>query len=117
MKKPQWILLGITGVFICLLIGIFVGRNLTGSYINIHNSSDPQNPTTSATQNDGRMNINTATSDQLQMLPGIGETLAQRIIDYRTEHGDFKSVKELLQVNGIGESKLEQIKPYIKVND
>lgn len=117
MKKPQWILLGITGVFICLLVGIFVGRNLSGSYIRIHNSADSQDSIAATEQNDGRMDINTATSDQLQMLPGIGETLAQRIIDYRTEHGDFKTVGELLQVSGIGESKLEQIKPYIKVTD
>ena len=114
MKKPQWILLGITGVFICLLVGIFVGRNLGGSYIRLHNSSDPQDSVVATEQNDGRLDINTATSEQLQMLPGIGETLAQRIIDYRTEHGDFKTVDELLQVNGIGESKLKQLKPYIK---
>ena len=65
--------------------------------------------TTASTENHGLVNINTATQTELMSLPGIGEVLAQRIIDYRTEHGDFHSVGELLNVSGIGEKKLEAI--------
>lgn len=57
----------------------------------------------------GLININTATAQQLQSLPGIGEVLSQRIIEYRDAHGAFQSVGELLNVSGIGEKKLEAI--------
>ena len=116
MKKTQWLLIGITGIFLCLLVGIFVGRNLTGAYVPLDIAIDHEN--TSATgqesSQDGKIDINTATLQQLQMLPGIGETLAQRILDYRAEHGDFTSVEQLTEVSGIGPGKLEDIKPYIK---
>ena len=49
------------------------------------------------------------------LLPGVGETIAKRIIEYRTENGEFAAVEDLLKVNGIGEKKLDQMKPYIKV--
>lgn len=55
------------------------------------------------------VDINTATSEQLQTLPGIGPVLAQRIIDYRNEYGTFDSIGELINVSGIGEKKLEAI--------
>ncbi|SDN91428.1 competence protein ComEA [Actinomyces ruminicola] len=59
---------------------------------------------------DGRININTATAAQLEGLPGIGPALAQRIVDYRTEHGPFTSVDELMSVSGIGAAKLEGLR-------
>lgn len=59
------------------------------------------------------ININKADVDMLMMLDGIGEVMAQRIIDYRTEHGAFESVEDLLEVKGIGEKTLEKMKPMI----
>ena len=116
MKKPQRILIIITAVFICLLVGIFVGRNFTGNYITLQNAdSSTQGTSPAGDVQDGRIDINTATLQQFQLLPGIGETLAQRIIDYRNEHGNFSTIEDLLNVNGIGESKLTDMKPYIKV--
>lgn len=64
-------------------------------------------------QDDIRVNINTATREQLETLPGIGATLAQRIIDYRNENGFFSSPEDLLKVKGIGEKKLEKLKDKI----
>lgn len=61
----------------------------------------------------GPVDLNTATVEQLQTLPGIGPVLAQRIIDYRTAHGSFASVDGLQQVGGIGPSKFAQIKPHV----
>lgn len=116
MKKPQWILIGITAAFCCILIGVFIGRNMAQTFIPadnaIHSATDES---TDAQQNhDGRININTATEQQLMLISGIGEVTAQKIIAYRTENGDFKVVEDLLNVSGIGEKKLEQMKPYIK---
>jgi competence protein ComEA len=61
------------------------------------------------------VNLNTATLDQLETLPGIGPTLAQRIIDYRMEHGPFRSVDELLEVSGIGDQRLADIRSKVAI--
>jgi len=62
-----------------------------------------------------KININTATLEELQTLPRIGPAIAQRIIDYRKEHGPFKRIEDLLKVQGIGERVFEQIKDRITV--
>ncbi len=59
------------------------------------------------------VNINTAEKEELEQIPGIGETMAQRIIEYREENGRFSSLEELLNIPRIGEKTLEKIKPYI----
>jgi competence protein ComEA len=64
---------------------------------------------------DAPVNLNTATLDQLESLPGIGPALGQRIIDYREEHGPFGSVDELDNVSGIGEKTLENLRPLVSV--
>lgn len=63
--------------------------------------------------NEMLVNINTATAEHLQTLPGIGPALAQRIISYRAENGPFASVAELTKVQGIGIKRLENLLGYI----
>jgi competence protein ComEA len=61
----------------------------------------------------GPVNINTADSETLQTLPGIGPVLAGRIVEYREEHGPFTIVGNLTAVKGIGEATLEKLRPFI----
>jgi competence ComEA-like helix-hairpin-helix protein len=61
-----------------------------------------------------KININTARTDQLQMLPGIGATLAARIIDYRQENGPFKNLGDLENVDGLTKKRFEHIKDLIE---
>ncbi len=66
---------------------------------------------------DGRVNINTASSDELCKLPGIGEALAARIIAHREKNGSFGSVDDLKKVSGIGNSKFKDIEELVKIYD
>jgi competence protein ComEA len=61
------------------------------------------------------VNINTATSEELQTLSGIGESKANKIITYRQQNGSFKTIDELCNVSGIGEKTLESLRQYICV--
>ena len=64
----------------------------------------------------GVVNINTADASQLALLPRIGEKAAQRIIEYRTEHGPFKKATDLMQVKGIGAKTFEGLSSYVAVD-
>lgn len=63
----------------------------------------------------GKVNINTATAEELQTLSGIGSKRAQDIINYRVEHGSFQSVEELQNVSGIGERTMENLRDFVVV--
>ncbi|WP_262380064.1 ComEA family DNA-binding protein [Nonomuraea sp. PA05] len=61
------------------------------------------------------LDLNTATPDQLEQLPGVGEVLAARIAEFRTSRGGFTSIDQLREVSGIGPRKFEEIKPKVRV--
>lgn len=60
-------------------------------------------------------NLNTASLNQFQRLPGIGPKMAQRIVEYRKAHGPFQSPAQVMDVKGIGIKKFEKLKPFLKV--
>lgn len=115
MKKGRNIMLLICALSFCLVMGIFVGRNLRDGFVELP-ASDPILQEALQTQPiDPRLDLNTATKTQLMELPGIGDVLAQRIIDYRAEVGAFHAIDDLLEVEGIGQTKLEQIQHLIRI--
>ena len=61
----------------------------------------------------GTVNINTATAEQLQLLPGIGEARARALVEQRERHGRFQRIDDLLAVQGIGGAGLEELRPYV----
>ncbi len=79
--------------------------------------SEPMDKDMDDMMSEGMVNVNVATAKQLETLPGIGKELAQRIIDYRTSAGAFKSVQELVKVKGIGKETLAKMEARLMVDD
>ena len=63
----------------------------------------------------GVVNLNTATAEQLMLLPGIGEAKARAILERRKQQGGFKTVDELVEVKGIGSAALERVRPFVAI--
>ena len=121
MKIARISLLIVTYTFVIFIAGFFLGKNLNPAPVQIQALPDatvaqPTNAAEAATEPKDTtpteppiININTATSEQLQTLPSIGPVIAERIITYRNENGNFASVTDLLNVSGIGEKTLETL--------
>lgn len=94
---------------------------MDGQMIRIPEQSEPGQQTVSAASEstgsgtDGKININTASREQLMTLAGIGETKADQIIAYRTDNGAFQKIEDIMQVAGIKEGLFEKIKECITV--
>ncbi len=118
MKKGKTALIAVTAAFLCILSGIFIGRNTKGNYLELPTNQveiHSDLPGSTETAELGKVNINTASRNQLMLLPGVGETLADRIIDERSTNGPFVSLDDLTRVEGIGEKKLADMLDYITV--
>jgi comEA protein len=76
----------------------------------------PETTVIKVKENEGLININTASSEELQTLYRIGPALAGRIIEYRESYGNFETKEEIMEVKGIGEKTYERIKDFICVN-
>lgn len=128
MKKHAltiWICL--TVCFAAFTAGYFLGRNYSPAPVQL---SVPERLLTTATTaattepettEETRpavsfpLDVNSATAEDLTALPGIGPVLAQRIVTYRESHGDFQAVEELLNVEGIGEKRMESIAELLTI--
>ena len=111
LQKSEIWAVGITAALFLLLLGFQYGARRAPAEITVTELGTPA-PTAVETAEseppaDAPININTADEAALRMLQGVGEVLAQRIVDYRTEHGPFQSVDELTNVKGIGSGILE----------
>ena len=132
VRKPNISILAlITLLFVAFLMGYFLGLNQRKSQITVSVSKEmtiePQevlqmetvdvitDSSDMATEYILPVAINHAGIDLLTTLPGIGISLAQNIIAYRETHGDFTSIEDLLNVEGIGQKRLDEIQDYIVI--
>lgn len=96
-------------------------ENVLGEQTETKNFVEKSNPIAESSKNVsenkpvGKVNINTASIEELDTLPGIGEKTAQKIIDYRKSHGGFKTLIEIKEVSGIGDAKYEDVKGLISI--
>ena len=127
MRKPKCsILVAITLMFAVFTLGFFWGRTMTRSEISVCVAESFETVPEAAPRNMAETTadsgkiifpipINRADKEQLMALPGIGEVLAQRIIAYRSENGRFSSPEDLLNVEGLGAKRLEEILDLITI--
>lgn len=111
----------VTGVFLVFTLGFFLGRNLVRPAVTTTRAA-PSAESIMETEIDSQsetvevpypIDINAASARVLAQLPGIGGVIAQRIVDYRDANGPFASIDDLTQVEGIGKTRLNEIRPYI----
>ena len=118
--KETTVLIVIACIFIVLVVGQIAITNADTISVNVRdnesmisNSADASEA--SSSQRMEFININTASEDLLCEIDGIGEKLAQRIIEYRETNGNFICVEDLMKVYGIGEATFAKIKPFVTV--
>ena len=113
ITKTEWLLLGMTGLFLCVLLGLF----LQDRRAQVPVETEVQVAQEELVPDLSPLNPNRATAEELAELPGIGAELADRVVAYREERGGFGSVEEIMEVSGIGEGKLAALEGRITVED
>ena len=118
-RKAAWgegALLGLTGLFLCLLLGLFL-RDRAAMEAPAAVETALTAPVEEVRPDLSPVNLNTADEAALTALPGIGEALAARIVEYREAHGPFEAVEDLTNVSGIGQGKLAALEGLVTVED
>lgn len=95
---------------VCGLVGLLAVQPLFAQSAQSRTDSKPAKPA-------AIVNLNTATSAELETLPGVGAKMAARIIEYRQKKGPFKKIEELMNVQGIGEKNFLKLKPQLTVGN
>ena len=117
VTKTEKLLLGLTALFLCCLTLLFFhdrrqSESAAVAVETTHAASQEQ-----VLEELVPLNLNTSAAEELTALPGIGEELARRIVEYREEHGPFETKEEIMQVSGIGEGKFADMKERITVEE
>ena len=112
MKKFPFVMSLITFVFTLVILIIAITQIISPSQISLSEVSPTQQL---HINREGKLNINLATANEFAQLSGIGPVLAERLIQYRAEHGSFTTTDEIINVNGIGHEKYNAIKNLICV--
>jgi len=115
VTKTEWILLVMAAVFLAAVASLYVRACVAAEGVGYTVSTRRQAEEPVTPEPMPAVNINTADSELLQTLNGVGPALAERIIEYRRANGPFGEVEELLKVNGIGESTLEGFRDRVTV--
>ena len=114
--KSEIILLGLTAAFLCTLAVLSAQdrqERIPGAVI----ETEVEVPREEIAPDFPPVDLNTATAEELDTLPGIGESLARRIIAYREANGPFGSIEEIMEVSGIGEAKFAELKDRVTVDN
>lgn len=114
VTKTEGILLGLTGVFLCSLLVLSAHDRKTETAIKVE--TDRSVPQETFLPDPAPLDLNTAGAEELDTLPGIGEVLAERILEYRAEHGPFRSVDDLKNISGIGEETVAGLADRVTVD-
>ena len=117
-KLVFWLVPSACALLAALLIGFFLGRNTVSDTLRVQTERPAVQPVFEEVMQEEEIqtvDLNTADAQALMAVPGVGEVLAQRILEYRELAGGFALAEQLLEVEGIGEAKFAQIRAYIKV--
>nr|WP_325298863.1 helix-hairpin-helix domain-containing protein [uncultured Dysosmobacter sp.] len=112
--KTEWLLLGMTALFLCLLLAL--ERRDRAALADTGVETETQVSQEEILPDLSPLDLNAAGAEELAELPGIGEELARRIVEYRTEHGAFQAAEEIMEVPGIGEGKFAALEGRITVD-
>ena len=90
-------------------------ENLTNDFVTTSSGTSDSNSQNVQNEQIVKVNINSATQEQLESLPGIGPSTANKIINYRNENGKFNKIEDIKEVSGIGDAKFNKLKEFITV--
>ena len=118
IAKIEWLLLAVTALFLGFLLTLFwkdraaMATDGTGTAV----ETEIEVPQEAIQPDLSPLDLNSATEEELAELPGSGEELARRIVEYRTENGPFESAEDIMEVSGIGEGKFAVLESRVTVD-